>query len=173
MSTPSGPPRSLLFYCAIIAIVTVLILGLLESHSLSASTTPAPSSDPLHLIHTHGSAAPDAGSTRRETAPTVVATVSSDKRPQTAVESPRAFDGGSEDPLDRRSTVFDAWRRNSDDWAAMDSSLKACTRMKFVNGFYGKEPEDAIDACLAQAEREEAERAEREANGAVTQEDFE
>lgn len=169
LSSPSGTPRSLLSYCFAVAIITIAILAFLDSRSSIAAPKPSP-----RLIHTHGlsddSRAPvhRENPQRLERTPITIKTELSDP-----AKDATTFDDESADPIERRTQQFDAWRKTSQYWLEIDSSLRGCTRMKFINGFVGREPEDALDECLAQAEKEEVERAEREANGFVSQEDFE
>lgn len=173
MSTPSGPPRSFFYYGLIFAIIVIVILGILESRSLNASSpTPATTSRP---IHTHrGSDVPVLEEARRKTAPTTVVALDTERAADAGSELTATFDGGSEDPTTRRDAIFNAWWPQSPDWILADRALKNCTRVQFVHVFVGYTPEDAMEVCLNLLHEEELNFQERRDLQAVKiEEDFE
>lgn len=157
---PSESPFSFRDGCIVAALALSAIGALDYLSSLSAEAGPKTPIGEVDLSVDDSAKSMDSGESEEADRPI---------KPAKPTAPPKAY----ATPVEQRGQTFDAWRATSEDWAIMDFSIRACTRMKFVNGFYGTEPEDAIDACLAQAEREDAERKERNANRAAMTEDFE
>jgi hypothetical protein len=143
-----SPPRTRILYITPIFIGIMLgfipfapyagvMLGLWWNEYTEPSDTPR-RTKPLRMIHTHGSRSIDTA--RRD--------------PVLPVATAPGNDAEAVDLLTDREAIYDTWRHeNNTVWLEMDSAIRSCTRIRFVNGF-GQSMEDVIDECLDYYESE-------------------
>lgn len=133
------------WFCLAFALSALFAIGMFECSS--------PPARPIRLIHAHGSRSkPDTvAPSGIAHAPIAINVVNAeDDAPE--LDEPGVYsDDGSIDLVAVREKAFDAWRLADPEpeaWRLADGIIRACARIKFINSFIGRTPEDAIDACL-------------------------
>lgn len=99
----------------------------------------------------------DSGDSAEAKAPPKKAETKRDWPSHVQVIGTPVFDDGSPDMLPDREMAFERWaEENPDTWELLDDQLRNCVQSAYVNAFMNS-PEVAIDWCLAQADRADAE----------------
>lgn len=154
------PPLTAIFIGAFLLLM-IVVLGLAFSRG-SHNTSARPAKSP-RLIHTHGRAAEPVEIDYDDTGEAIEVQPPAPK--STAIVAPpeevETFDDGHIDPVMARKAIFDAWRLANpapEAWTLANGSIRSCALVKFVNGFEGKTPEEAIDVCLDHFDEIEAQR---------------
>jgi hypothetical protein len=147
-------PTAFRLSCLAFAIGSFAIIGVLELSSPPANTA---RSDTAPTVTTPDEIDyDDTGEWQEIEEPAPIRAIAQTSSASSVPLPVDTFDDGRADPLAERTQVFEAWRlNNSETWNEADSAIRSCARVKFINGFVGRTPEDAIDICLDHYESEE------------------